>query len=84
MIAIGYSNARQNFKNYCDKATSDFETIIITRERGDNVVMLSESSYNNLLENLYVRSDPAFYNELLKSIDQLKMGKGHKRELLDE
>ena len=84
MIAIGYSNLRQNFKNYCDKATKDFETIIITRERGDNVVMLSESAYNNLLENLYVRSDPTYYNELLKSIDQLKMGKGIKRELLDE
>jgi len=84
MIAIGYSNVRQNFKNYCDKATKDFETIIITRERGENVVMLSESAYNNLLENLYVRSDPTYYNELLKSIDQLKMGKGLKKELLDE
>ena|GEM_PF-202445 len=84
MIAIGYSNVRKNFKNYCDKTTKDFETIIITRERGDNVVMLSESAYNNLLENLYVRSDPTYYNELLKSIDQLKMGKGLKKELLDE
>ena len=84
MIAIGYSNARQNFKNYCYKATKDFETIIITRERGDNVVMLSESAYNNLMENLHVRSDPTYYNELLKSIDQLKMGKGIERELLDE
>jgi antitoxin YefM len=84
MIALGYSNVRQNFKNCCDKTTEDFETIIITRERGDNVVMLSESSYNNLLENLYVRSDPKYYNELLKSIEQLKMGKGLKRDLIDE
>lgn len=84
MIAISYSNVRQNFKDYCDKATNDFETIIITRERGDNVVMLSESEYNNLLENLYVRSDPTYYNELLKSIDQLKMGRGRRMELLDE
>ena len=84
MIATSYSNARQNFKDYCDKATEDFETIIITRERGDNVVMLSEGEYNNLLENLYVRSDPKYYNELLESIDQLKRGKCQKRELKDE
>lgn len=84
LIATSYSSARQNFKDYCDKATNDFETIIITRERGDNVVMMSESEYNNLLENLYVRSNPEYYNELLKSIHQLKMGKGRKRELLDE
>ena len=84
MIATSYSAVRQNFKDYCDKATNDFETIIITRERGENVVMMSESEYNNLLENLYVRSNPAYYNELLKSIEQLKMNKGKKRELLDE
>ncbi|HCW03582.1 MAG TPA: prevent-host-death protein [Clostridium sp.] len=84
MIATNYSTVRQNFKDYCDKATKDFETIIITRERGENVVMMSEAEYNNLLENLYVRSNPVYYNELLKSIEQLKAGKGKKRELIDE
>lgn len=84
MIATSYSNVRQNFKDFCDKATNDFETIIITRERGENVVMLSESEYNNILENLYVRSDPKYYNELLQSINQLKNGKGLKKELLYE
>lgn len=84
MIATSYSTVRQKFKEYCDKATNDFETIIITREREDNVVMLSEAEYNNLLENLYVRSNPEYYNELLESIEQLKKGKGEKRELVNE
>ncbi len=84
MIATNYSDVRQNFKEYCDRATNDFETIIITRERGENVVMLSESEYNNILENLHVRSNPEYYNELLKSIEQLKKGNGKERELLDE
>jgi len=84
MIATNYTTVRQNFKEYCDKATKDFETIIITRERGENVVMLSESEYNNLLENLYVRSNPKQYNELLQSIEQLKKGRGKKRDLIDE
>jgi antitoxin YefM len=84
MIAASYSNVRQKFKEFCDKATEDFETIIITRERAENVVMLSEAEYNNLMENLYVRSNPNYYKELLKSIDQLKNGKSKKRELIDE
>lgn len=84
MIAVSYSAVRRKFKDYCDKAANDFETIIITRERGDNVVMLSEAEYNNLLENLYIRSNPKYYNELIKSIDQLKNGRGLKKELLDE
>ncbi len=84
MIATSYSKVRQKFKDYCDKATNDFETIIITRERGDNVVMLSECEYNNLMENLYIRSNPKYYNELLESIEQLKKGKKQNRELIDE
>jgi len=74
MIAASYSTVRQNFKEYCDKATNDFETIIITRKHGGNIVMLSESEYNNLLENLYVRSDPDYYKELFQSIGQLTKG----------
>ena len=83
MIAISYSTARQNFKKFCEKATKDFETIIITRTRGENVVMMSESEYNNMLENLYVRSNPVDYNRLMQSIDQLKKGNGKAHELIE-
>jgi len=81
VIAINYTTARQNFKEYCDKTVDDFETIIITRERGENVVLMSESEYNNMLENLYVRRNAKDYNELLQSIEQLKAGKGKMKEL---
>jgi antitoxin YefM len=84
VIATTYSTVRQNFKEFCDKATNDYETIIITRERGENVVMLSETEYNNLMENLHVRSNRDYYYELMQSIDQLKKGKGQKRDLIDE
>jgi antitoxin YefM len=50
MIAINYTTARQNLKDFCDKTVNDFETVIITRERGENVVLISESAYNNMLE----------------------------------
>jgi antitoxin YefM len=83
MIAINYTNARKNFKEYCDKTVNDFETIIITRERGENVVLISEYEYNNMLENLYIRSNPKDYTELLESIRQLKMGQGKMRELAE-
>jgi len=76
--------ARQNFKEYCDRTVNDFETIIITRERGENVVLMSEAEYNNMLENLYIRSNAKDYSELLESIHQLKKGRGRARELVDE
>jgi antitoxin YefM len=83
MIATNYTTARQNLKEFCDKTVYDYETVIITRERGENVVLMSESEYNNMLENMYVRSNLHDYNELLESIRQLKTGQGKTRELID-
>jgi antitoxin YefM len=83
MIATNYSNARQKFKEFCDIANNDFETIIVTRKQGGNIVMMSEAEYNNLMENLFVRSNPERYKELLESIEQIKKGKFKKRELIE-
>ena len=53
MIATNYSEVRNNLKTYCDKATKDYETIIITRKNNENIVLMSKEEYNNLMENLY-------------------------------
>ena len=81
MIAVNYSTVRENLKKYCDATISDFETVIVTRKNDENVVILSESAYNNMLENLYVRGNSEDYQRLLDSIDQLKSGNGKPREL---
>jgi antitoxin YefM len=84
MIAVNYSSARDNFKKFCDAAVHDFETIIVTRKQGENIVIMSESEYNNLMENLYIRNNKEDYQRLLKSIDQLKTGKGQVRGLVED
>ena len=84
MLAVNYSSVRENFKAYCDKANNDFETIIITRKQGGNVVMLSEAEYNNLMENLYVRNNKKNYDRLMESIAQLKSGKIQTRKLAED
>ncbi len=84
VLAVNYSTLRENLKKYCDVANQDLETIVVTRKSGGNVVLISESEYNNLLENLYIRSNPEYYNKLLRSIEELKSGKTVNAELLDE
>jgi antitoxin YefM len=84
MIATNYTNARENLKKYCDAAVKDFETIIITRKQDENVVIMSEAEYNNMLENIYIRSNAQDYKELLESVEQLKRGQGRIRELLED
>ena len=84
MIAINYATAKEHFKKYCDAAVRDAETIIVTRKQNENVVIMSEDEYCNLLENLYVRSNKADYDRLITSIDALKRGKGKVRKLVDD
>lgn len=32
MLAVNYSTIRKKFKDYCDKVTNEFETVIVTRK----------------------------------------------------
>ena len=83
MIAVNYSQVRENMKAYMDKATNDFETIIVTR-KDKNVVIISEEAYNNLLENAYLLKDKANYDWLMESKKQLESGKATVHQLIDE
>ena len=55
MLAVNYSTLRNNLKAYCDKATDESETVIVTRKNEKNVVIMSLEKYNNLRENLFLK-----------------------------
>ena len=74
MLAVNYTNLRDNMKSYMDKVTDDYETMIVTRKNNKNVVMLSEESYNNLIENAYIMGNKANYDWLMESKAQLERG----------
>ena len=65
MLAVNYSNLRDNMKNYMDQVTDDYETMIVTRKNNRNVVILSEESYNNLMENAHILGTKANYDWLI-------------------
>ena len=83
MIATNYSEVRNNLKTYCDKATKDYETIIITRKNNENVVLMSEEVYNNLMENLYIRSNLKYYQKLVESIKEVEKGNVKEHDLIE-
>ena len=74
MLAVNYTNLRDNMKKYMDKVTDDYETMIVTRKDNKNVVMLSEEAYNNLMENVHVMGNKANYDWLMESKAQLEKG----------
>ncbi len=84
MLAVNYSNLRDNLKDYCDKVSNDFETVIVTRKNEKNVVIISLEEYNNLKENLYIMSNPKNYSRLIESKRQLETGNFKEHELIED
>lgn len=74
MLAVNYTMLRENMKSCMDKVTDDYETLIVTRKNNKNVVMISEESYNNMMENLHLVGNKTNYDWLMKSKKQLEQG----------
>jgi antitoxin YefM len=83
MQTITYSEARDNLKAVMDKAEADRAPILITRQRGENVVMVSASEWAGMEETLHLMSSPANAKHLLEGIARLDAGEGEEHELID-
>lgn len=83
MIATNYTELRENLKSYMDLVTDNYESLIITRKNNRNVVMLSEDSYNNMMENIYVMGNRANYDWLMESKRQLEKGQSAAHDLIE-
>lgn len=83
MLAVNYSELRNNLKDYCDKTIDDLETLLITRKNDRNVVMLSLEEYNNLIENAYIMKDSDYYKDLVARVKDIEEGKLLARDIIE-
>ena len=83
MIAVNYTQFRNEMKRHIDLVTEYYETMVVTRKENKNVVILSEETYNNLLENMHVMGNKSNYDWLMESKKQLDSGKSMRRELIE-
>ena len=83
MLAINYSTLRNSMKKYFDIITDSIETVVVTRKNGNNIVMMSEDTYNNLIENSYLTQNKKNYDWLMESKEQLESGKYTKHDLIE-
>ncbi len=81
MDAMTYSTLRANLASTMDRVCDDHEVLIITRNGGQAVVMLSLEDYKTLEETAYLLRTPANAKRLLSAAAQLDADKGTEREL---
>ena len=74
MDTVSYSELRSKLKAHMDKVCADHAPLLVTRQGGEPVVMMSLAEYESLEETLHLLADPANAKRLLKSVAQAEAG----------
>lgn len=74
MQVLTFSEARAGLKQAMDDVCRDHEPTVITRQRGEHVVLLSLDDYNSMNETMYLLGTAANASKLRESIAQHKAG----------
>lgn len=80
MLAVNYSTIRSKLKDYCDRATDEAETVIVTRKNEKNVVIMSLEQYNSIMKAL---RNAEYLAKIDQGIAQLEAGNGQVHELIE-
>ena len=70
MLAVKSMNVRDNFNALCNKVING-ETVIISRPKNQNIVMVSEKEYNEMLK---AKKNEEYLRMLDQSISEAKAG----------
>ena len=80
MLAVNYSTIRNHLKAYCDEATDNNETVIVTRKDEKNVVIISLEKYNQIMK---AARNEEYLAMIDRGIAQLSVGCGQQHELIE-
>lgn len=72
--ALSYSEIRKNLKTHFDSVCTEHLPLLVTRKRGENVVIISEEDYRSLEETAYLSRSHKNLKRLLEALNR-KEGK---------
>ncbi|MDH1881273.1 MULTISPECIES: type II toxin-antitoxin system Phd/YefM family antitoxin [Empedobacter] len=84
MLITSISEFRKDMKEYFDRVTNNFETLIINRGKNSGVVIMSLEEYNSLMATNYELSSRKNEERLDAAIEKLKTQKTFTKELIEE
>jgi antitoxin YefM len=82
MIVLNYSETRSKLKEVMDQVVESHAPVVVSRKRGEAVVMVSLADWNAMEETLHLLSNPQNAVRLADAIAQLEAGAGSERELV--
>lgn len=79
MHPIIYTEARNKLNKLIDKVHENSEPYLIVGTKGrKDAVLISKEDYDNLIENLYILSNPKWVKSIKKGLSDHKQGKTKK------
>jgi len=83
MITASISDFRKDIKNYLNRVTENFETLIINRGKNTGVVVISIEEYNALMTTQHEMASKTNKTRLDSAIQKFKEGDAFEKELID-
>jgi len=77
------TSLKNNLSEILDRVNEDHIPIIITRENGKPVVMMSLEDFNAYEETAYLMSSANNAQRLNQAIEELRQGRGVEKELIE-
>ncbi len=84
MITATISDFRKDIKQYFNRVTENFETLIINRGKNSGVVVISLEEYNALTTTQHELSSAKNEQRLDSAIAKFKKGSSFGKELIEE
>jgi len=79
MQAIIYTEARNKLNKIIDKVHENSEPYLIVGTKGrKDTILISKEEYDNMIENLYILSNPKWVKSIERGLDDFKRGKTKK------
>jgi antitoxin YefM len=83
MDTVSYTELRQRLRAYMDRVCDDRAPLLVTRQGGEPVVMLSLAEYDALEGTLHLLRDPANAEHLRQSIADAEAGRLVERDIIE-
>jgi len=84
-MTVAYSDFRLKLKSYLDEVFQSKTPLVVTRNKGENVVVLSQSDYDSIIKTFYLLKSPDNAKRLLSTLDEYNNnGTDKEQNLIEE
>jgi len=84
MKIIDYSNFRTHLEEHLNAVNHNREIVIVSREKGKNVVVMDLDEYNSVQATLHLVGTAANHNRLSEAIAEMQAGGGIEGRLMED